>query len=433
MRGAHQSLADLSTFLLLFSLVTAVPFRQAFGGVLLLQAAQQSRDAGSGGLHETDVRDLEAGKPIKRELTGGQEHSYQVRLNTGQLLKVIVEQQGIDVVAQISGPDGKQVLEFDSESRLQGQEEVSLVAEEAGTFRLTVRPNLNRAPAGSYEIRVEELRVATDTDRALHDARKEIGEALKLQRAGKYDEALPLAERALEIRERLLRAEHLDVAAAITGLASIYTNKGEYVKAEPLYRRALDIREKALGKDHPDTAKSLNNLAILSHFQGKYVEAESLFKRTLEIREKTLGKDHPDTAASLNNLAILYKAQGRYMEAESLYKRALDIWEKTLGKDHPDTAKSLNNLAVLCDDQEKYEEAESLYKRALDIWERTLGKDHPLTAYAINNLAASYRDQGKYEEAEPLFKRALDILERALGKDHPDTVKNLNNLAEVYR
>ena len=76
-------------------------------------------------------------------------------------------------MAQVSGPDGKQILEFDSESRLQGQEEVSLVAEVAGAFLLTVRPKLNGAPAGSYEIRIEELRAATDTDRALHEARKQ--------------------------------------------------------------------------------------------------------------------------------------------------------------------------------------------------------------------------------------------------------------------
>src|SRR6266508_4158990 len=106
----------------------------------------------------------------------------------------------IDVVAQASGPDGKQILEVDSESRSQGREEISLVAEAAGAFQLIVRPKQNGAPAGSYEIRIEELRVATDTDRALHDARKQFEEALKLQRAGKYDEALSLVERAFSFR-----------------------------------------------------------------------------------------------------------------------------------------------------------------------------------------------------------------------------------------
>ena len=210
----------------------------------------------------------------------------------------------------MSGPDGKQIVEFDSESRLQGQEEVSLVAEAAGAFQLIVRPKLNGAPSGSYEIRVEELRVATETDRALHDARKQFEEALKLQRAGKYGDALPLAERVLEIRERLLGTEHRDVAAAITSLAGVYSGRGDYVKAVSLSQRALDIREKALGKDHPDTAQSTNNLAALYSFQGKFDEAEPFYKRALDIREKALGKDHPDTAQSLNNLAARLRLAG---------------------------------------------------------------------------------------------------------------------------
>jgi len=59
---------------------------------------------------EKDVRPLEPGKPIKRVMSGGQRHVYRLRLSADQFLMAIVEQQGIDVVVQISGPDGKQIL-----------------------------------------------------------------------------------------------------------------------------------------------------------------------------------------------------------------------------------------------------------------------------------------------------------------------------------
>ena len=49
-------------------------------------------------------------------------------------MKVIVEQQGIDVVAQLSGPGGEQIAEFDGEIRSRGQELAPFVAEaEAST------------------------------------------------------------------------------------------------------------------------------------------------------------------------------------------------------------------------------------------------------------------------------------------------------------
>jgi tetratricopeptide (TPR) repeat protein len=430
-----RSLAKFLAFCLLFSSL-AVALSDNTLGRALARPAQQStqapRGAGSKADDEKEARLLEPGKPIKRELAGAGSHTYRIRLSAGQFLKVVVEQQGVDVVAQLSGPGGEQIAEFDRESRGQGRELAPFVAEAVGEYRLTVRPRQKNAPAGGYEIQIEELRVATDTDRALHDARKRLDESLKLRDAGKYDEALPLAEHALEIRERLLGTEHHDVAAAINSLADIYLDRGEYVKAGTLFRRALGIREKALGKDHPLIAQSLHNLAVLYDHQGKYGEAEPLLMRALDIREKALGKGHPDISDSLTSLAIIYRKQGKYVEAEPLYKRALDICEKALGKDHRYTADSLNNLAFFYDDRGKYLEAEPLYKRALDIYEKALGKDHPQTAIGLENLAGLYDEQAKYEDAEPLYKRVLDVREKALGKDHPDTANTLNNLAGLY-
>jgi CHAT domain-containing protein/Tfp pilus assembly protein PilF len=434
-RGLYQSLAGLAAPLLSFSLLAAVSSHPAFGRHprLFRQSTQQARDKKSKDIDEKKIPKLRKSRPISSGLVMGQERAYRIELDAGKFLKVIVEQKGIDLTAEVSGPDGKQVMEFDSDSKLQGTEEVALVAEAKGDFRLILRSKQYGTPVGSYKIRIEELRDATEADRALQDARKQFIEAIKLRRAGKYDEALPPAERAMEIREKWLGTEHRDVAAAINLLANIYAEKGAYGNAEPLYLRALGIREKALGKDHPDTAKSLNDLATLYFAQGKYVEAEQLHKRALNIYEKALGGDHPDTVDSLTNLAMLYHTQGKYDEAEPLYARALKIREKALGTDHPLTANSLNDLAKLYYHRGKYVEAEALFKRALEIRETALGKDHPNVAQILNNLGALCQTQGKYDEAEPLLKRALDIGEKALGKDHPNTALLLDSLADLYR
>src|SRR5262249_17297157 len=184
--------AAILTALPLLCLLGVTLSGKAYGrsGGLILLKTQEPPGAGNG----KDIKTLEPGKPIRRELSGGQRRGYEIKLNADQFLKVVVEQNGIDVVAQLSGPDGKQILEFDSESRPQGKEEIPFVAEATGAFLLTVSPRLNRAPAGGYEIRIEESHVATDADRALHDARMRFEEALRLRSAGKYDEAFPLAE-----------------------------------------------------------------------------------------------------------------------------------------------------------------------------------------------------------------------------------------------
>jgi|SRR5271166_762227 len=73
---------------------------------------------------------------------------------------------------------------------------------------------------------------------------KQIGE---FRKAGKYSEAIPLAQRILSLRERELGADHPSVATALSDLAMLYYQAGRYGEAEPLYQRASAIYEKALG------------------------------------------------------------------------------------------------------------------------------------------------------------------------------------------
>lgn len=63
---------------------------------------------------------LEPGKPAERQLQGGEAHAYQMTLTAGQLLHAIVDQRGIDIVATLFGPDGKQLVEVDSPNGTQG-------------------------------------------------------------------------------------------------------------------------------------------------------------------------------------------------------------------------------------------------------------------------------------------------------------------------
>jgi tetratricopeptide (TPR) repeat protein len=249
---------------------------------------------------------------------------------------------------------------------------------------------------------------------------------------GEYAKAEPLDERSLKISEKLLGPVHPNTAKVLNNLAQLYSDMGNYAKAEPLYQRSLGILEKALGPEHPDIAITLNNLGLLYVASNRYAKAEPILQRALKIREKALGSEERPTADSLENLAALYENMGDYTKAEPLYQRALKIFEKKLGPEHPDTATSLNDLALLYDDMGDYAKAEPLYQRSLKIDEKALGPEHPGLAIDLNNLAELYREMGDYAKAEPLYQRSLGILEKALGPDHPDTATSVSNLALLY-
>src|SRR5688572_5403474 len=54
----------------------------------------------------TEASTLEVAKSVKRELTGGQKHSYAIPLLSGYYFKVTFKQQGINIGASLELPDG---------------------------------------------------------------------------------------------------------------------------------------------------------------------------------------------------------------------------------------------------------------------------------------------------------------------------------------
>src|SRR5271165_4148272 len=257
--------------------------------------------------------------------------------------------------------------------------------------------------------------------------------ALLYWKMGEYAKAEPLYQEALRIYQKVLGPEHPFTATSFNNLAALFMEMGEYAKAEPLYQEALRINQKVLGPEHPNTATSLNNLAMLYDEMGEYAKAGPFLQEALRIRQKVLGTEHPSMATILNNLAMLYDHMAEYAKAEPLYLEALRINQKVLGPEHPDTAGSLDNLAGLYDHMGEYVKAEPLYQEALRIRQKVLGPEHPSTPNSLNNLAGLYEDMGEYAKAEPLYREALRIRQKVLGPEHPNTATSLNNLAMLYR
>ncbi|MBU6229690.1 MAG: tetratricopeptide repeat protein [Cyanobacteria bacterium REEB459] len=93
-------------------------------------------------------------------------------------------------------------------------------------------------------------------------------------------------------------------------MAGLYHHQGRYEQAEPLYQQALDLRRELLGKRHPDVAQSLFNLGALRYNQGRYPEALDLLLEAEAIYLPSLGADHPTTQAPQRSLAATRAALG---------------------------------------------------------------------------------------------------------------------------
>lgn len=122
---------------------------------------------------------------------------------------------------------------------------------------------------------------------------------------------------------------------------------GRYAEALSLLRRAAELAEAEFGPDAPATGTRWVALAEQYRFLGRLAEAEPPCRRALAIAEAAFGPDHPEVAARLDALGDLLQDQGRYAEAEPQYRRALAIAEAALGPDQQLTIVTVNSLGKL--------------------------------------------------------------------------------------
>ncbi len=126
---------------------------------------------------------------------------------------------------------------------------------------------------------------------------------VELYQAGKYSEAIPLAERYAAAMKARHGENAPEYAEAINNLAQLLKATNRLAEAEPLMRRALAIDEKAYGTDHPDVAIRLNNLALLREEQNDWAGGAVLCLRAKPIM--TGGRAAAETESRALTKAVL--------------------------------------------------------------------------------------------------------------------------------
>jgi tetratricopeptide (TPR) repeat protein len=202
---------------------------------------------------------------------------------------------------------------------------------------------------------------------ALIESRELNARVIKLYAEQKYDEALPLARRALELREAELGANHQDLIPLLLNLGELYRATQKPNDARSFYQRALQISESAFGVDDLRVAKVLDKLAYLEFGEREYDKSEHLFLRSLAIRERALGAENPDVAETAFALGETYRYHREYAKAEARYQQAIHVWEKSAKKDDAQLLKALNGYQLALLGQNKTVEAEQVQKRRAEL------------------------------------------------------------------
>lgn len=326
-----------------------------------------------------DVVPLAQGTPIPQELKGGEGHRYELALEEGHFMHVVVQQQGVDVAVRVQRPGQEGRSRVDSPNGSEGLEILYLVAEQAGTYGIEVVCEDPPTPPGRYEIRLNELRTAKTDDRALF-------EAWKLFRRGE-------AQRNDHPREAL----------------------DFYEQALPAWR--------ALGRKDWE-AETLHRIGRVQRALGRYPAALAAFQAALPWFRQQGPKARE--GAILNEMGNLFFYQGNVDEALRSGEEALILFRE-IGKPGLE-AEALSNLGTFWSRRGQTEKALELFTQARNLARRS---GDPLSGfYALHGLGELYLFLGQLDASRDAFEEALRVADQA-GAQH-EKADALRSLADLH-
>lgn len=190
---------------------------------------------------------------------------------------------------------------------------------------------------------------------------------LELFKLSEFEEAVPLAKRALKIREKALKSNDARIADAQSNLAELYLALQRHGDAESLFRKSIKIYELE-GKTHGKSlANALERVALLRELARKPKEAEDLYLRAIALRQSVIGPDHVETKDALGRLATFYTKRKEYGKALPILRQQVAEGEKKYGATDVQFGKLLERLACVLHKNKETVEAEKIEARANTI------------------------------------------------------------------
>jgi|GEM_PF-2766377 len=262
-----------------------------------------------------------------------------------------------------------------------------------------------------------------------------------LTQMGKIPDALPVAERAVEISRELFSANPEDIRAQnllgeVTGnLGSRYQQLRRFDDALVAKTESVLIGEQLCVEQPLDTGakRSLGiksmNLGILLVNMRRLADARSRFDQSLEIREE-LAQSEPESAVYQFDLAfVIYNMAGLEIRsnnleaAQTLAERSTQISPRLVEQNpmveqyRRHLAASLGNQSAILNVGRRFEESETVLAELDSVVTRSVEDFPDVPAYLIfgangkSSLATTLAEQGRYEEAIQNYDSVINLVQ----------------------
>lgn len=264
----------------------------------------------------------------------------------------------------------------------------------------------------------------------LRDSEILLQKANELYKAGKYEEAVQNAEKAVAIKERAFGKDHPGIIRGLNSLAIFYKAAGRHKDADNLHERIRKMEQKGT----PDSEISQSSQLADEHFekanqlykQGMILAACGMFEKSVEAEKSSQNPRLLYLFAELSWAGYCCLDLGQYGKAIKYYEEALVISRK-LGRDDY-VSNSLNGIGRVYESCGQYDKAIKYYEEALTI-DRKLGQKDKI-ALGLNAIGKVYNAWGQYDKAIKYYERALTVARKSGREDKIATY--LHNIGLVY-
>jgi len=293
---------------------------------------------------------------------------------------------------------------------------------EARSMLLSEQSRFHESVATATELLELRRRLYGPADGRVALTLAQVGADFALQ--GRYQEALETLRQARTIAEEC--GDDQVLANVLTNLADPLRALGLHDEAVEVAQLALDLLRRAAVEDTPLLANALNNLAAAIESQGEPTDlALEMIEASIEMKRRLYPQGHPDLGISINNLAFALQRRDHLAEAEARYLEALDVLRPLGPSQEGAVAMTMINLSTLAGRRNDPEARESYARQALEICRRVHPGGHLHTANALINLGVSLRDRGMTDEGFAHLLEAVEVQRRVLGPAHGEVARTL--------
>ncbi|WP_437577027.1 tetratricopeptide repeat protein [Sorangium sp. So ce887] len=267
---------------------------------------------------------------------------------------------------------------------------------------------------------------------------------------GRFDEALPWCERAVEAKKKgdvHGRVDHASLGKSLHLVGDCHSSAGRFNQALPWYERAIEAAEKGdvHGRvDHVNLGSSLHQVGGCHSSAGRFDQALLWYERAVEAAEKgdVHGRvDHASLGSSLHQVGYCYSSAGRFDQALPWYERAIEAKKKgdVHGRvDHESLGKSLHQVGDCYSSAGRFDQALLWYERAVEAAEKgdVHGRvDHESLGKSLHRVGSCHSSAARFDQALPWYERAVE--EKKKGDvhgrvDHGNLGRSLHRVGDCH-